>query len=90
MKILANSFHTNNKRELSHIDVKEVKLVIRDNAEALALFGMHDENVRAIEAVFPVRIYSRDNEMVVTGQSPHVAKVEEVVKGMLEVLRSGG
>lgn len=75
---------------MSHIDVKEVKLVIRDNAEALALFGMHDENVRAIEAVFPVRIYSRDNEMVVAGQSPQVAKVEEVVKGMLEVLRSGG
>lgn len=75
---------------MSQIDVKEVKLVIRDNAEALALFGMHDENVRAIEAIFPVRIYSRDNEMVVSGQPSQVAKVEEVVKGMLEVLRSGG
>ena len=51
---------------------------------------MHDENVRAIEAIFPVRIYSKDNEMIVSGQPFQVAKVEEVVKGMLEVLRSGG
>lgn len=75
---------------MSQIDVKEVKLLIRDNAEALALFGMHDENVRAIEAIFPVRIYCRDNQMVVSGQPLQVAKVEEVVKGMLEVQRSGG
>jgi len=51
---------------------------------------MHDENVRAIESVFPVRIYSKDNEMVISGENAQVLRVEEVVKGMLEVLRSGG
>lgn len=50
---------------------------------------MHDEHIRAIEAVFPIRIYTRDNEMVLAGQPQQVAKVEDVVKGMLEVLRGG-
>lgn len=72
------------------IDSKEVKLIIRDNSEAVKLFGLHDENLRAIEAAFPVKIFSKDNEMVISGPDQHVFKAEGVIKGMLEVLRSGG
>lgn len=72
------------------IEGKEVKLIIRDNNEAVKLFGLHDENLRAIEAAFPVRLFSKDNEMVIAGAEQHVFKVEQVIKGMLEILRSGG
>ncbi|MBT9153905.1 MAG: PhoH-like protein [Firmicutes bacterium] len=72
------------------IEGKEVKLIIRDNSEAVKLFGLHDENLRAIEGAFPVRVFSKDNEMVIAGPDQHVFKVEQVVKGMLEILRSGG
>jgi len=64
--------------------------VVQDNDEAALLFGLHDENIRAIEAIFPVRISSRGNEMIITGQPDHLRRVEGVVKGMLEVVRSGG
>ena len=72
------------------IEAKAVKLVIRDNSEAAALLGLHDEHVKAIEAVFPVGIYCKDNELLITGARENVRKVEDVVRGMLELLRSGG
>lgn len=67
-----------------------MKLIIRDSSEARALFGLHDEHVKAIAAVFPVNIHCKDNEMLIVGDPQHVRQVEEVVRGMLEVLRSGG
>ncbi len=38
----------------------------------------------------PVRIFSKDNEVVIAGNEQYVFKVEQVVKGLLEILRSGG
>jgi len=73
-----------------YIETKEVKLIIRDNKEAAALFGLHDEHVKAIATVFPAGIYCKENEMLITGTPENVRRVEEVVRGMLEVLRSGG
>ncbi len=63
---------------------------MKDNEEAAELFGLHDEHLKSIEAVFPVRISIRGNEMSVSGQPDHLSQVEGVLRGMLEVVRSGG
>jgi phosphate starvation-inducible PhoH-like protein len=76
--------------EAQTIETKEIKLVVRDNNEAALIYGLHDENLKAIAAIFPVRISTRENEMVISGQPDHVFRVEGVLRGMLEVVRSGG
>lgn len=66
-----------------------VKLFIRSLEEASGLFGRHDENMKAIEAEFPVIISARGNELTITGSEPVVQKVQTLLKHLLGLIRQG-
>ncbi len=66
-----------------------VKLFIRSLEEASSLFGRHDENMKAIEAEFPVTIGARGNEVTITGSEAIVQKVHGLLKHLLALIRQG-
>ncbi len=63
--------------------------VVEDNQEASILFGQNDCNLRTIEDNFPVRIVSRGNKVVVTGNTADVNLVVGLLQSLLDGLRSG-
>ncbi|MCL5677461.1 MAG: PhoH family protein [Firmicutes bacterium] len=67
----------------------EERLIVADNAEALALFGQQDVHLRLVEENLGVRLIPRGNEVVVVGLAPDVAKVTGLFRQSLELLRSG-
>jgi phosphate starvation-inducible PhoH-like protein len=54
-----------------------------------ALFGSFDENLKHLEKLFDVQIRTDGHELLVTGDAHRVAKVEQVVSRVSEVLRDG-
>ena len=54
-----------------------------------ALFGSFDENLKHFEKLFDVQIRTDGHELLVTGDAHRVAKVEQVVSRVSEVLRDG-
>ncbi|MHB9144145.1 MAG: PhoH family protein [Symbiobacteriia bacterium] len=67
----------------------EERLVVADNAEALALFGQQDLHLKLIEENLGVRLIPRGNEVVVAGPAPDVAKVAGLFRQLLDLIRSG-
>jgi phosphate starvation-inducible PhoH-like protein len=53
------------------------------------LFGIADENLRAIEEAFGVRLAARGNEISVVGEGAPEAAVRGLLAGLSEVLASG-
>ncbi|MEW6307547.1 MAG: PhoH family protein [Bacillota bacterium] len=62
---------------------------VEDNAQALSLFGKQDQNLRAIEAAFGVRLVSRGNEVRVSGPEQDVLKVLLLFEQLLELTSDG-
>ncbi len=62
---------------------------MRDNAEALALFGQRDTYLRLIEAAFPVRVLARGGEVALFGPAEDARKVKGLLQELLALLRSG-
>lgn len=62
---------------------------MRDNAEALAIFGNHDEHLRLIEASLPVRLLPRGNEVRVQGEAAVVEQVAALLQELAAVHRAG-
>ena len=54
-----------------------------------ALFDSFDENLKHLEKLFDVQIRTDGHELLVTGDAQCVAKVEQVVSRVSEVLRDG-
>jgi phosphate starvation-inducible PhoH-like protein len=67
----------------------QARVPIRDAAEAMSLFGKHDEHMRAVEKVFSVRISMHGNDVLVEGGPETVRRVENILHRLLEVLRGG-
>lgn len=65
------------------------KLYLHDIAEAQAVFGRHDENLKAIEGALPVKITARDNELQLSGPKQAVAQVESLLTQLFALLRQG-
>lgn len=65
------------------------KVFIRDIEEAQAIFGRHDENLKAIEEILPVIITARDSELVITGTADQVGKAEQLFTQLLTLHRRG-
>jgi phosphate starvation-inducible PhoH-like protein len=57
--------------------------------DTLALFGIHDENLKAIEKSLDVKIVSRGAELLVEGEPEHVAAVENLVQQFSGLLEEG-
>ena len=60
-----------------------------DERQAHTLFGNHDENLRAIEDAFDVKISSRGNEIFVTGGNDNRATVEKLLGELQQLITQG-
>ena len=68
----------------------EKRFKLRGNEEAKNLFGRHDDHLKLIEKEFGVQLFSRGEELVVTGEEERVEKVSKLVETLLLVVRNGG
>ena len=57
--------------------------------ETLALFGIHDENLKTIEKSLDVKIVSRGPELLVEGDPSRVAAVENIFEQFSEIIEEG-
>ena len=60
-----------------------------DERQAHTLFGNHDENLRAIEDAFDVKISSRGNEIFVTGGDDNRATVQKLLGELQQLITQG-
>jgi len=67
----------------------EQTLALRNDQEAQALFGKHDQHLRRIEQVLGVSVVSRGGEVKIAGPEPKVAKAQRLFEDLLLVVRSG-
>ncbi len=66
------------------------KLEIDNNEQAYRLFGKQDEHLRAVESRLPVRIVSRGNEVLVSGEKEDVERAVALLRGLMEIVRETG
>jgi phosphate starvation-inducible PhoH-like protein len=67
----------------------EQSLSLRNNQEALALFGKHDQHLRRVEQALGVSVVSRGEEIKVSGPDDSVGKAMKLFDDLLVVVRSG-
>ncbi|MHB8947022.1 MAG: PhoH family protein, partial [Bacillota bacterium] len=67
----------------------EIRVPILSNDEARNLFGRFDQNLKVVEEGFPVKIVTRGDEVVINGSPEDVEKVSNLVRQLLDLLRSG-
>ena len=67
----------------------EQSLSVRNNQEALALFGKHDQHLRKVEQALGVSVVSRGDEIKVSGPDASVGKAVKLFDDLLIVVRSG-
>ena len=56
---------------------------------ALELFGVHDENLRALEKSLGVRIATRGDELLVEGDEDQVEKLENIFEQFAQLAKAG-
>ena len=64
-------------------------LTLRNDQEAQALFGKHDQHLRRIEQALSVTIVARGEELKVNGEEQAVSKALRLFDDLLVVIRSG-
>ena len=69
--------------------MSEQSLTVRNNHEALALFGKHDQHLRRIEEALGVSVIARGEEIKIAGKDDAVTKASKVFDDLLVVIRSG-
>ena len=67
----------------------EQSLSVRNNQEALALFGKHDQHLRKVEQALGVSVVSRGEEIKVSGPDASVGKALKLFDDLLIVVRAG-
>jgi phosphate starvation-inducible protein PhoH and related proteins len=67
----------------------EKKIKLHTHDEAKALFGPHDENSRAIEKEFKVKLAVRGEYLKLSGTANSIKKCANLIEYVLEALRSG-
>lgn len=66
------------------------RIRLLNSEECLALFGPYDTNLRIIQDKFKTGVVSRDEEIVISGESEEVQKVARVFGDLLEIYRQVG
>lgn len=66
-----------------------MKKITVPEQETLALFGIHDENLKSIESAFDVKIVSRGQEVQVEGAADKVELVENIFEQFSELIEEG-
>ncbi len=67
----------------------EKTLILRNDQEAQALFGKHDQHLRKIEQTLGVKTVARGEELKLSGEDDAVSKAFRVFDDLLVVIRSG-
>jgi len=67
----------------------EQSLTLRNDQEAQALFGKHDQHVRKIEQALGVSVVLRGNDVKISGQEPAVTNAAKLFEDLLVIVRSG-
>ena len=67
----------------------EQVLALRNDQEAQALFGKHDQHLRKIEQALGISVVVRGGEIKVSGQDETIAKAMRLFDDLLVVIRSG-
>ena len=67
----------------------EQSLILRDDHEAQALFGKHDQHLRRIEQMLGVAVVCRGEEVKVTGEPQAVERAMHLFDDLLVIVRSG-
>ena len=67
----------------------EHAIALRNDQEAQALFGRHDQHLRKIEQALGVSVVARRDEVKVNGQEAAVTKAVELFDDLLVIVRSG-
>ena len=67
----------------------EQSLTLRNDQEAQALFGKHDQHLRKIEQALGVSVVLRGNDVKVNGQEEKVTKAVRLFDDLLVIVRSG-
>ncbi|MFD2926007.1 PhoH family protein [Halobacillus naozhouensis] len=70
-------------------NLKTIDIQLNNPAEALALFGTEDRNLKQIEEQLNVSIISRGERVNVSGEAEHVRLVEEILLAVLAIIRKG-
>lgn len=68
----------------------ERRFKLKDNEEAKTLFGRHDDHLKLVEKEFGVQLFSRGEELVLTGEEERVEVVAKLIETFLTVIRNGG
>ena len=63
------------------------KITLKNNKEAIILFGQYDSNLRLIEASFPVEVFARGNTLTLKGNLKDVRNVETLINELLKIAR---
>lgn len=74
---------------LDNTSASIVKIKLQTMEEGLALFGPQDKFIRLIEQQIPAKIFSRQAEISIQGQSEHVNMLEQLFEVLLELVRNG-
>jgi phosphate starvation-inducible PhoH-like protein len=69
--------------------MSEQSLTLRNDQEAQALFGKHDQHLRRIEQILGVSVVSRGEDVKVNGQEEAVIKAMRLFDDLLVIVRSG-
>ncbi|MCJ7645719.1 PhoH family protein [bacterium] len=62
------------------------KISLKNNREAILLFGEYDCNLHLIESSFPVEIFARGNTLTVKGNPTDVRDVERLIDELLKIV----
>ena len=66
------------------------KIKIHNEAEAKALFGRHDDNLKLIEKGFNIKTVFRDGDLTLSGSKDAVEKALRLFEELLLTIRKGG
>jgi len=69
--------------------LKEVILSLENEEESRDLFGQYDNNLKLIEASFPVKIVARGREITIRGEAGEVYRTQRLFSELLIAIRSG-
>ncbi len=65
------------------------RLVIADNEQARIVFGQHDEHLKSAEKSLNVEIWSRGDELIISGEAEAAEKAEELFRRLFHLLSEG-
>ncbi len=68
----------------------EKTIKLQSDAEAKALFGRHDENLKLVETGFNIKVVARGENLTLSGPKNAVSKAEHVFNELLLTIRNGG